>query len=275
MPAVRQFCCCAFWAFLWNYALNVTLFPAMVVMDQRRQARRLHFCCPCVAVADAAPGRADERRRATASSPDLVDAAVGAVVAFARRAVSTKPRCGVVVLACLAGAVASATRFPRLDLGIEPRDVVPDDSYMVDFFDAYDVWWPNERIWRTSLVVRRGVDYSNVADREALGYDAWMATPATSLFGRVEAQRDTIGVVGQPTATWLREALEYTEAAPKSSPSPRECIHVAAAATRRLTGGYPRTSRGALAGTTAAATSGSRPVNSTTRSRRRSTPSAT
>lgn len=36
MPGVRSFCLCCFLAFTWDYVLNVTLFPALILIDQKR-----------------------------------------------------------------------------------------------------------------------------------------------------------------------------------------------------------------------------------------------
>jgi predicted RND superfamily exporter protein len=47
MPGVSSFCLCAYFAFLWDFVLNVTLFPAMIVLDQRRIEAKRHFLVPC------------------------------------------------------------------------------------------------------------------------------------------------------------------------------------------------------------------------------------
>ena len=78
---------------------------------------------------------------------------------------------------------------------------------MLEFFDAYDAFWPGKRIWYSSLVVKKDADWGDVAYRSKFGYDENMTTPADSLLGRVEARADCIGRVGDPTMTWLRQAL--------------------------------------------------------------------
>ena len=207
MPAVSTFCCVAFWAFLWNYVLNVTFFPALVCVDVRRQQAKRHYCCPCAKVGDARVG--DATLETGEAPPDCIDRAVKALLDRLQRLLATPERCAAVLFCCLAGAAFSLALFPRLGVGLEARDVVPDDSYMIDFFDSYDVYWPGKRVWYSSLVVKKDSDYADVGYRTRLGYDANMTTRPDSLFGRVEARADCIGRVGDPTTTWLRRALAY------------------------------------------------------------------
>ena len=46
--AARSFCLIAFWAFLWNFALSMTFFPALLALDFRRSCAKRHGCCPCL-----------------------------------------------------------------------------------------------------------------------------------------------------------------------------------------------------------------------------------
>lgn len=163
------------------------------------------------------------------TSTQYVDRVFLAAVDAARRLLATPRRCAAVLACCLAGCIYSLAIMRRVGVGLEARDVLPDDSYMIDFFDEYDAYWPGERVWGTTLIVtfrpardsqspldvrrrdtprRRGVDYTSIADRTKLGYDPWLVTPKESLFGRIEAQDDALSEVGQPTSTWLRKALE-------------------------------------------------------------------
>ena len=209
MPAVSTFCCVAFWSFLWNYVLNVTFFPALVCVDAKRQAARRHYCCPCVTVAANAKVADATDVAPKPPRPDCIDRGVKAFLDKVVLLLDTPERCAAVLAVCLVGAVYSLTLFSELTVGLEARDVIPDDSYMMDFFDNYDDYWPGKRIWYSSLVIKKDSDYSSVGFRTALGYDANMSSVSTSLLGRVQAREDCIGTVGDPTMTWLREALLY------------------------------------------------------------------
>ena len=50
----------------------MTLFPAMVVVDVKRQQKRKHFCCPCVSV----PPQISPREEKGPPAPDAIDVAV-------------------------------------------------------------------------------------------------------------------------------------------------------------------------------------------------------
>ncbi|GMI25149.1 hypothetical protein TeGR_g6051, partial [Tetraparma gracilis] len=52
MPGVCSFCLTSFYAFLWDFVLNITLFPALIVLDQRRIDERRHFLFPCIVCED-------------------------------------------------------------------------------------------------------------------------------------------------------------------------------------------------------------------------------
>jgi len=52
MPGVASFCLTCAFAFTWDFFLNVTLFPALIVLDQRRIEAKGHFLCPCYITVD-------------------------------------------------------------------------------------------------------------------------------------------------------------------------------------------------------------------------------
>jgi len=47
-----SFCLCAYLAFAWDFVLNVTFFPALIVIDQRRIDAKRHAVVPCVVCHD-------------------------------------------------------------------------------------------------------------------------------------------------------------------------------------------------------------------------------
>jgi len=72
MPGVASFCMTCAFAFTWDFFLNVTLFPALIVLDQRRIDAKKHFLCPCIITVDdfefkgKGEERAENARRLTA-----------------------------------------------------------------------------------------------------------------------------------------------------------------------------------------------------------------
>jgi Niemann-Pick C1 protein len=136
MPAVRNFAAYAAGAVLVNAILQVTMFTAVLALNQQRVEANRADCFPCVKVE-----RADSDYLNGGAGHGAGEE--GGLQHFIRKKYAPAilgKKAKVVIVAIFFGIfTASLALFPEVELGLDQRIAVPSDSYLIPYFnDLYD-----------------------------------------------------------------------------------------------------------------------------------------
>ncbi|KAF2124074.1 multidrug efflux transporter AcrB transmembrane domain-containing protein [Dothidotthia symphoricarpi CBS 119687] len=136
MPAVRNFAAYAAGAVFINAILQVTMFIAVLALNQRRVESNRADCFPCVRVSRADSGYLNGGMGYGAGEESTLQRFIRKTYAPALLGKKTK----VGVLALFFGIfTAGVALFPMVELGLDQRIAIPSDSYLIPYFnDLYD-----------------------------------------------------------------------------------------------------------------------------------------
>ena len=241
----HSFCLISFWAFLWNFVLSVTFFPALLALDFRRSCAKRHGCCPCIlapyfcccctckmgaknAVQSAETGDVSRTMKFDNNEPvgavsfgsnecaeSMTEDGFATIIEVAVLPVLLNPfgRVAVAVTTVLFGALTIAN-LRNIGVGLSPSEVVPDDSYVIEYLDEYSRYWKGTIILPIDVVLK-DVDYSDPAQLQQCCYNATsLQSPPESLFYWLENDADShvFGTIGDPTSTWLKNHIASLQA---------------------------------------------------------------
>jgi len=136
IPAVFWLCLYAFPTIIFIYIYQLTFFVACIVLDERRIQQNKRDCCFCITVETSDEPEEDEdnnNNNASASAP-MMDRMMLSYAEFLLKPVTKV----FVILAFTVLVVVCALSASQLEQRFEFTDVMPDDSYVTDFFDAID-----------------------------------------------------------------------------------------------------------------------------------------
>ncbi|KAL6709963.1 niemann-Pick type C-related protein 1 [Coniothyrium glycines] len=197
MPAVRNFAAYAAGAVLINAILQVTMFTAVLALNQQRVETNRADCFPFVKVTRADPGYP--------GGMNLGASEEGALQRFIRKTyapalLGKKTKVG--VIAVFFGIFTAALAlFPSVQLGLDQRIAIPSDSYLIPYFnDLYnylDVGPPVYFITRELNVTERR------PQKELCG--RFTTCDSTSLANILEAERKRpeVSYIAASAASWL------------------------------------------------------------------------
>ena len=124
MPAVRNFAIYATGAVVINAILQVTMFPALLCLDGKRQEAGRIDCIPCV--------------RLRQNNDEIRDVGDGTLSRLIRRKYAPylmRPYVkGAVMFIFVTLSAVSLALLPRIQLGLDQKVAIPSDSYMIDYF---------------------------------------------------------------------------------------------------------------------------------------------
>lgn len=133
MPAVKNFAAYAAGAVFINAILQITMFVAVLALNQRRVQSLRADCFPCLTVR-----KANSFGLSEAQTYDDQEAE-SALQSFIRRVyapfILDRRVKAVVVIVFLGLLTAGVALTPEVALGLDQRIAVPNDSYLVDFFN--------------------------------------------------------------------------------------------------------------------------------------------
>jgi hypothetical protein len=189
MPAVAMFASFAALSFTCAMVVIFSFFLALLVLDERRLMAGRVSCTPCIAVGrgctlSTSIGAAHRVAASPAVAPEPGSlpvkvkgmptnqasqlANLGRVQRFLRDyyapALLSKPGSIIVVIVFAALSVVSLLVLPRIEVGLPNRDVLPDDSYILDALEVEDTYF-NGGIGVTEIIFS-GEDYDNPRLRE-------------------------------------------------------------------------------------------------------------
>ncbi|KAF2279777.1 niemann-pick C1 protein precursor [Westerdykella ornata] len=136
MPAVRNFAAYAAGAVFINAVLQVTMFTAVLALNQQRVEANRADCFPCAIVRRADPGYLNGGIGHGASEEGGLQRFIRKT--YAPTILGKKTKVG--IIAAFVGIfTASVALFPKVELGLDQRIAIPSDSYLIPYFnDLYD-----------------------------------------------------------------------------------------------------------------------------------------
>ena len=211
VPAVSSFCECGALSFAMNFALNVTAFPAL--LDHVRGGRqRSNVKTP------------PEALEAHPPPPSSVECFLGLEVA----PVLSSRRGKIATLLAFSALVASSFfAASSMEVGIAMTSVVPDDSYVVDFFGAMDRNF-DSRVRAISVQVEVRAATAATAARTRASHEARRVYDVRTVLGTRQGQRRPVHATCQLAApnlthpsfaTFFARRRALTSRRPATSPS--------------------------------------------------------
>jgi Niemann-Pick C1 protein len=198
MPAVRNFAVYAAGAVLVNAVLQVTMFVAVLALNQRRVEAGRADCIPCL------------RAVAPDDQPAYQhDGDEGWLQTFIRRVYAPRllhNKTKVAVVTVFLGIwAASLALIPSVQLGLDQRIALPSDSYLIPYFDDLDAYFG---VGPPVYFVARGVNATARAGQTAL-CGRFLPCDDFSLSNVLEQERKRpeVSYVADATASWVDDFL--------------------------------------------------------------------
>ena len=143
MPAVRNFAVYAAGAVFINAVLQVTMFVSVLALNQRRVEDHRSDCIPCIQIKSAgvqlvggANGNGSYARSYEGQDESTLQQFIRK--SYAPTLLGRKMKLAVVVV-FLGIFTAGVSLMPEVQLGLDQRVAIPDDSYLIPYFnDLYD-----------------------------------------------------------------------------------------------------------------------------------------
>ncbi|OKL61038.1 hypothetical protein UA08_03281 [Talaromyces atroroseus] len=199
MPAVKNFAAYAAGAVFINAILQVTMFIAVLALNQRRVESLRADCFPCLTV----------RRATSAGFQDSVayDDMAGEswLQKFIRRiyapALLDRRAKAAVIVVFLGVFTAGLALIPEVQLGLDQRIALPRDSYLIQYFNDLDDYF---QTGPPVYFVTRGV---NITERphqqQVCGRFSTCEEYSLSFVLEQEAKRPNVSYISGSTASWL------------------------------------------------------------------------
>lgn len=204
MPAVRNFAAYAAGAVVVNALLQVTMFVAVLALNQMRVEDHRCELWPWwqvtkVRVHLSSNGFVPGGRAADADEESLLQIFIKNTYA---PALLGSARAKLAVVAAFLGLFAAALALlPAVELGLDQRVAIPDGSYLTPYFnDLYDYAETGPPVY----FVARGVDASRRREQQALcsRFTSCQALSLTNTF-ELERQRPAVSYITSPAASWV------------------------------------------------------------------------
>jgi Niemann-Pick C1 protein len=159
IPTIYWLCLYAFPTILLVYFYQVTFFVAWIVLDDRRIKQKHRDCCWCISVVQASEESEQEDQEESRRGPkEQASVTERFMLKYAEHLLRPWVK-ATVVLAFTALLCAGAISVSQLTQSFSFTDVLPNDSYLTDFFDALDDYTDRSSI--SHQVYFRNVDQSD------------------------------------------------------------------------------------------------------------------
>ncbi|KAI9826600.1 MAG: hypothetical protein M1832_006196 [Thelocarpon impressellum] len=199
MPAVRNFAVYAAGAVLINAVLQVTMFIAVLTLNQRRVEDSRADCFPCVRVKKA------NRVRGSLTDTAYANNEEGAIQKFIRKTYAPallKKTTKTVVLVAFGGLfTAGLALIPTLPLGLDQRIAIPKGSYLIQYFDdLYDFFDSGPPVY----FVTREMNVTQRTHQQQL-CARFSTCDSYSLANILEQERKRpeVSYIAEPAAIWI------------------------------------------------------------------------
>ncbi|KAK3692952.1 patched family-domain-containing protein [Podospora appendiculata] len=209
MPAVRNFAIYAAGAVFINAILQVTMFISVLTLNQLRVEDSRADCFPCIQVKSArvhlSSGNGGVGSRfQEAPEESLLQQFIRK--SYAPRLLGKKVKAAVVVI-FLGFFAAGIALIPEIELGLDQRVAIPDDSYLIPYFnDLYDYFDAGPPVY---FVTREfnGTDRKH-QQQVCARYTTCQQLSLTNVLEQ-ERKRAEVSYISSPTASWIDDFFQW------------------------------------------------------------------
>jgi Niemann-Pick C1 protein len=210
MPAVRNFAIYAAGAVFINAILQVTMFVSVLTLNQIRVEDSRADCFPCVQVKSARihlngnGGGNGAARYYEAPSESLLQQFIRKTYAPRLLGKKTKAAVVAVFLGIFAAAVAL---LPEIELGLDQRVAIPDDSYLIPYFnDLYDYFDAGPPVY----FVTRDFNGTEREQQQKIcsRFTTCQQLSLTNILEQ-ERKREEVSYIASPTAGWMDDFFQW------------------------------------------------------------------
>jgi Niemann-Pick C1 protein len=198
MPAVRNFAAYAAGAVFINAVLQVTMFIAVLALNQQRVEANRADCFPCMVVRRADSGYLNGGMGHGAGEESGLQRFIRKTYAPAILGKKTK----VAILAIFFGIfTAGVALFPAVELGLDQRIAIPSDSYLIPYFnDLYDYFDAGPPVY---FVTRELNDTKRREQKELCGRFSTCHQDSLANIIEAERKRPEVSYLAASAANWL------------------------------------------------------------------------
>ncbi|KAG7286033.1 hypothetical protein NEMBOFW57_008332 [Staphylotrichum longicolle] len=209
MPAVRNFAVYAAGAVFINAILQVTMFVSVLTLNQIRVEDSRADCFPCVQVKSArihlnGNGGTSGARYYEAPAESLLQQFIRKT--YAPRLLGKKTKA--VVVAVFLGVFAAAVALlPEVELGLDQRVAIPDDSYLIPYFnDLYDYFDAGPPVY---FVTREFNGTSREQQQKICSRFTTCEQLSLTNILEQERKREEVSYISSPTAGWMDDFFQW------------------------------------------------------------------
>ncbi|KAK0617450.1 niemann-pick C1 protein [Immersiella caudata] len=210
MPAVRNFAIYAAGAVFINAILQVTMFISVLTLNQIRAEDSRADCFPCVQVKSArihlSSSNGTGARFYEAPEESWLQQFIHKTYAPWLLGKKTK---AVVVMVFLGIFAAGVALVPEIELGLDQRVAIPDDSYLIPYFnDLYDYFDAGPPVY---FVTREFNGTQRKQQEEVCArYSTCEQMSLTNILEQ-ERKRADVSYISSPTASWLDDLFQWLD----------------------------------------------------------------
>ena len=204
MPAVRNFAAYAAGAVFINAVLQVTMFVSVLALNQRRVESLRADCFPCITVKRA---RSIGLTNGYMSHPNEE----GSLQRFIRKTYAPmilgKKMKTIIVVIFVTIFAAGISLIPEVSLGLDQRIAIPDDSYMIQYFnDLYEYFGSGPPVY---FVTRNLNITERVHQQEVCGLFTTCESFSLENILEQESKRPEVSYISGATASWIDDFFNW------------------------------------------------------------------
>ena len=204
MPAVKNFAAYAAGAVLINALLQVTMFVSVLALNQRRVESLRADCFPCITVKMAASTGPSNGHYVGADEEGLLQRFIRKT--YAPRLLGPRIKTLVVVVFVSIFAAGLAL-IPEIALGLDQRIAIPDDSYMIQYFnDLYAYFGSGPPVY---FVTRDLNVTQRVHQQQVCGAFTTCRSFSLENILEQESKRPEVSYITGATASWIDDFFSW------------------------------------------------------------------
>ncbi|KAF8862201.1 multidrug efflux transporter AcrB transmembrane domain-containing protein [Acephala macrosclerotiorum] len=211
MPAVRNFAVYAAGAVFINALLQVTMFVSVLTLNQNRVEDHRADCFPCIKISGAGVQLGGSNGNGYPRAYEGQDE--GALQAFIRKhyaptILGKKVKVAIVVF-FLGLFTAGVSLIPEVSLGLDQRVAIPDDSYLIQYFDdLYDYFESGPPVY----FVTRELNFTErVHQQEICARFTTCEQESLTNILEQERKRPNISYIAASTASWIDDYFRWLD----------------------------------------------------------------
>jgi len=204
MPAVRNFAIYAAGAVFINALLQVTMFVSVLTLNQRRAEDHRADCFPCIQIKNAgvhlghSNGNGYHARSYEGQDESTLQGFIRKT--YAPMILGRKMKV-VIVIIFLGIFTAGVSLIPEVELGLDQRVAIPDDSYLIPYFnDLYDYFQSGPPVYFVSRELN--VTERNHQQELCSRFTTCQQESLTNIL-EVERKRPNVSYIASSAASWI------------------------------------------------------------------------